>query len=85
MAASISHRPGGRGMAPKREGKIAVVAGGTNGMGLATARQFAAEGAHVFMTGRRKAELDKAVAAVGNATGFQLDSAKLTDLDKLFS
>ncbi len=72
-------------MARKLEGKIAVVTGGTSGIGLATAKQFAAEGAHVFVTGRRKAELDKAVAAIGNATGLQVDSGKLADLDKLFA
>ncbi len=72
-------------MARKLEGKIAVVTGGTSGIGLATAKQFAAEGAHVFVTGRRKAELDKAVAEIGNATGFQVDSGKLADLDKLFA
>jgi NAD(P)-dependent dehydrogenase (short-subunit alcohol dehydrogenase family) len=72
-------------MARKLEGKIAVVTGGTSGIGLATAKQFAAEGAHVFVTGRRKAELDAAVAVIGNATGFQVDSGKLADLDKLFA
>jgi NAD(P)-dependent dehydrogenase (short-subunit alcohol dehydrogenase family) len=71
-------------MARKLEGKIAVVTGGTSGIGLATAKLFAAEGAHVFVTGRRKAELDAAVAAIGKATGVQVDSAKLGDLDKLF-
>jgi NAD(P)-dependent dehydrogenase (short-subunit alcohol dehydrogenase family) len=71
-------------MARKLEGKIAVVTGGTSGIGLATAKLFAAEGAHVFVTGRREAELDAAVAAIGNATGFQVDSAKLSDLDRFF-
>ena len=61
-------------MAQKLEGKIAVVTGATTGIGLATAKQFAAEGAHVFITGRRKAELDAAVAAIGrNATGVQAE------------
>ena len=71
-------------MARKLEGKIAVVTGGSSGIGLATAKLFAAEGAHVFVTGRRKPELDAAVASIGNATGIQVDSAKLADLDKLF-
>ena len=72
-------------MAQKLEGKVAVVTGATTGIGLATAKQFAVEGAHVFITGRRKAELDAAVAAIGrNATGVQADSAKLADLDALF-
>ena len=71
-------------MARKLEGKIAVVTGGTSGIGLATAKLFAAEGAHVFVTGRRKPELVAAAASIGNATGVQTDSAKLADLDKLF-
>jgi NAD(P)-dependent dehydrogenase (short-subunit alcohol dehydrogenase family) len=70
----------------KLEGKIAVVTGGTSGIGLATAKLFAVEGAYVFVTGRRKAELDAAVAAIGaNATGIQADSSKLADLDRLFA
>jgi len=72
-------------MTRKLEGKIAVVTGGTSGIGLATAKQFAAEGAHVFITGRRKKELDDAVAAIGNATGVQVDSSKLDQLDQLFA
>jgi NAD(P)-dependent dehydrogenase (short-subunit alcohol dehydrogenase family) len=72
-------------MAKKLEGKVAVVTGGTTGIGFATAQEFAAEGAQVFITGRRKAELDTAVAAIGpNAIGVQADSAKLADLDALF-
>jgi NAD(P)-dependent dehydrogenase (short-subunit alcohol dehydrogenase family) len=66
--------------------KIAVVTGGTTGIGLATAKRFAAEGARVFITGRRQAELDKAVAAIGGtATGVQADSAKMADLDRLYA
>jgi NAD(P)-dependent dehydrogenase (short-subunit alcohol dehydrogenase family) len=72
-------------MARKLEGKIAVVTGGTTGIGLATAKLFADEGAHVFVTGRRKVELDRAVAAIGDATGLQVDSSRLADLDKLFA
>jgi NAD(P)-dependent dehydrogenase (short-subunit alcohol dehydrogenase family) len=74
-------------MAMKRlEGKVAVVTGGNSGIGLATARRFAAEGAHVFITGRRQAELDAAVKQIGRqATGVQGDVANLTDLDRLYA
>jgi len=72
-------------MTGKLEGKIAVVTGGTSGIGLATAIEFAAEGAHVFITGRRQPELDAAVAKIGNATGVRVDSSKLADLDVLFA
>lgn len=72
-------------MTGKLEGKIALVTGGTTGIGLATAKRFAEEGAHVYITGRRQIELDAAVAAVGNATGVQVDSTKLDQLDALYS
>ena len=66
--------------------KIAVVTGATSGIGLSTAKLFAAEGARVYITGRRKDALDKAVAAIGRgAVGVQADSAKNEDLDKLFA
>jgi NAD(P)-dependent dehydrogenase (short-subunit alcohol dehydrogenase family) len=69
----------------KLEGKVAVITGANSGIGLATAHRFAIEGARVFMTGRRQAELDAAVAAVGhNARGIQGDIANLADLDRLF-
>src|ERR1700751_8415 len=72
-------------MAPRLEGKIAVVTGGTTGIGLATAKRFATEGARVFITGRRQTELDAAVAAIGpGATGIQADSANLSDLNRLY-
>jgi len=69
----------------KLEGKVAVVTGGTSGIGLAAARSFAAEGAKVFVMGRRAAEVDAAVAQVGNgAVGVQGDVADLGSLDRLY-
>ena len=69
----------------KLQGKIAVITGGTSGIGLATARRFVAEGAHVFIMGRRRAELDAAVKQIGGkVTGVQGDIAKLADLDRLY-
>ena len=69
----------------KLEGKVAVITGANSGIGLASAKRFASEGAHVFMTGRRQAELDKAVAEVGhNARGVQGDVASMADLDRLY-
>jgi NAD(P)-dependent dehydrogenase (short-subunit alcohol dehydrogenase family) len=66
-------------------GKIALVTGGTSGIGLATAKLFADEGAFVFITGRRQAELEKALAEIGKAArGVQGDIASLADLDRLF-
>lgn len=72
-------------MSKKLEGKIALFTGGTTGIGLATAKRFAEEGAHVYITGRRQAELDKAVAQVGNATGIAVDSTRLEQLDELYA
>jgi len=70
----------------KLEGKIAVVTGGNSGIGLATAEAFVVEGAHVFVTGRRQAELDAAVAHIGsNVTAVQGDASKPEDLDRLYS
>src|SRR5580704_4875550 len=72
-------------MARKLEGKIAVVTGGTSGIGLATAKRFAAEGARVFVTGRRQNELRAAVATIGpRATGVQADSTNFGDLNRLY-
>jgi NAD(P)-dependent dehydrogenase (short-subunit alcohol dehydrogenase family) len=69
----------------KLEGKVAVVTGGSTGIGLATAQRFVAEGAQVFITGRRQAELDKAVKLIGkNVTGVQGDVSNLSDLDRLY-
>jgi NAD(P)-dependent dehydrogenase (short-subunit alcohol dehydrogenase family) len=70
----------------KLDGKVAVITGGNSGMGLATAQRFAAEGAYVFITGRRQAELDSAVKLIGkNVTGVQGDVSNLSDLDRLYA
>jgi NAD(P)-dependent dehydrogenase (short-subunit alcohol dehydrogenase family) len=69
----------------KLDGKIAVITGATSGMALAGAKLFVDEGAHVFISGRRKDALDEAVELIGrNVTGVQADSANLDDLDRLF-
>jgi NAD(P)-dependent dehydrogenase (short-subunit alcohol dehydrogenase family) len=68
------------------EGKIALITGGTSGIGLATATQFVSEGAYVFITGRREPELAAAVKEIGShVTGVQGDVANLGDLDRLFA
>jgi NAD(P)-dependent dehydrogenase (short-subunit alcohol dehydrogenase family) len=70
----------------KLQGKVAVITGGTEGIGLATATLFATEGAFVFITGRRQQELDRAVKTIGgNVHGVQGDVAKLDDLDRLYA
>jgi NAD(P)-dependent dehydrogenase (short-subunit alcohol dehydrogenase family) len=72
-------------MNKKLDGKIAAVTGGSEGIGFATAKRFVADGAHVFITGRRQAELDAAVAEIGsNVTSVQGDVANLVDLDRLY-
>jgi NAD(P)-dependent dehydrogenase (short-subunit alcohol dehydrogenase family) len=72
-------------MSKKLAGKVAVITGGSTGIGLATAKLFVAEGAHVFITGRRQAELDAAVKAIGdNVIGVQGDVTKQADLDRLY-
>ena len=69
----------------KLQGKVAVITGGSTGIGFAAAKLFVEEGAHVFITGRRQKELDDAVRAIGeNVTGVQGDVSKLPDLDRLY-
>jgi NAD(P)-dependent dehydrogenase (short-subunit alcohol dehydrogenase family) len=69
----------------KLRGKVALITGGTSGLGLATARRFVAEGAQVFVTGRRQDAVDAAVKDIGGTiTGVQGDVAKLADLDRLY-
>ena len=69
----------------KLDGKIALVTGGNSGIGLATAKQFVNEGAYVFITGRREAELARAVKEIGNnVTAVRGDVSDLSDLDRLF-
>jgi len=70
----------------KLEGKIALVTGGSSGIGLATAKQFVNEGAYVFITGRHQPELDAAVKDIGkNITAVSSDVSNLGDLDHLFA
>lgn len=69
----------------KLKNKVAVITGGTSGMALATAKLFVEEGAYVFITGRDRERLDKAVKEIGkNVTGVQGDAANLEDLDRLY-
>ena len=68
------------------DGKVAVITGGSSGIGLATAQRFVQEGAYVFITGRRQSELDKAKALIGDGvTTVAVDSTISADLDKLFA
>jgi NAD(P)-dependent dehydrogenase (short-subunit alcohol dehydrogenase family) len=70
----------------KLEGKIAVITGGNSGIGLAAAQRFVAEGAYVYITGRRQSELDTAVRQIGrNVTAVQGDVSNLADLDRLYA
>ena len=73
-------------MSQKLIGKVAVITGGSSGIGLATAKRFVDEGAYVFITGRRQSELETAVREIGqNVTGVQSDVSKMTDLDRLYA
>src|SRR6202022_263749 len=68
------------------DGKVAVITGGSSGIGLATAQRFVKEGAHVFITGRRQSELDKAKALIGDGvTTVAADATNSADLDNLFA
>jgi NAD(P)-dependent dehydrogenase (short-subunit alcohol dehydrogenase family) len=70
----------------KLDGKVALITGGNSGIGLATAKRLVADGAYVFITGRRQSELDAAAAEIGrNVTAVQGDVSKLADLDRLFA
>ena len=70
----------------KLDGKIALVTGGTSGIGLGAAQELVKEGAYVFITGRRQSALNDAVEAIGsNVTGVQADASNLGDLDKLYT
>ena len=70
----------------KLDGKVALVTGGSSGIGFATAQEFVGEGAYVFVTGRREKELEAAVKEIGrNVTGIRADVSNSQDLDRLFS
>ena len=72
-------------MSSSLQEKVALVTGGSRGIGLATARRFVAEGAFVFITGRRQAELDRAVAEIGgDVVAIQADQSSLPDLDRVY-
>src|SRR5258708_37699927 len=69
----------------KLSGKVAVITGGSSGIGLATAKKFVAEGAYVFITGRGQPQLNEAKALIGkNVTAVRGDAPKLEDLDQLY-
>jgi NAD(P)-dependent dehydrogenase (short-subunit alcohol dehydrogenase family) len=69
----------------KLNGKVAVISGGSSGIGLSTAKKFVEEGAYVFITGRRQSELDKAKTLIGkNVTAVRADASRLEDLDQLY-
>jgi NAD(P)-dependent dehydrogenase (short-subunit alcohol dehydrogenase family) len=69
----------------KLSGKVAVISGGSSGIGLSAAKKFVEEGAYVFITGRRQSELDKAKTLIGkNVTAVRADASRLEDLDQLY-
>jgi NAD(P)-dependent dehydrogenase (short-subunit alcohol dehydrogenase family) len=73
-------------MSQRLADKVALITGGSSGLGLATAQRFVAEGAYVFITGRRQPELDSAVKQIGsNVAGIRSDVSNLADLDRLFA
>ena len=73
-------------MTDKLAGKVALVTGGSAGIGLGIAKRFAHEGARVFITGRHQSQLDQAVASIGgDAAAIQADSSNLGDLDRVFA
>lgn len=73
-------------MTKRFSGKVVVITGGTDGIGLTTARLFASEGAHLYVTGRRKERLDEALKEIGGgAVGVQGDVGNLDDLDRLYA
>ena len=73
-------------MSKKLEGKVAVVTGGSAGIGLGAAKRFAEEGARVFITGRDKAKLDEALAVIGHgASAIRTDAANLADIDRIYA
>jgi NAD(P)-dependent dehydrogenase (short-subunit alcohol dehydrogenase family) len=73
-------------MTGKLADKVAVVTGGSSGIGLGIAKRFTQEGAQVFITGRRQSELDKAVASLGgDAAAIQGDTTSLADLDRIYA
>ncbi len=70
----------------KLDGRVALVTGGSSGIGLAAAKRLVSDGAYVCITGRRQSELDVAVAEIGrNVTAIQGDVSKLADLDRLYA